>query len=171
MKQVYALPQVGEDPEQPGAPHVQLSGTATDPGNGPARFTEYSKSTSGGKVVAMLEEVLADSKKIEDETIAAEQDAQSLYESFMKDSNASIKTHQRSIVDMTDNKAKAEKTLSMAESDLGGTMKELESLSTALADLGSSCNFLLRNFEARQESRATEIDALREAKAILSGMK
>merc|ERR1719253_2392289 len=34
MKQVYALMQQ----QQPGAPHIQTSGTHTDPGNGPAKF-------------------------------------------------------------------------------------------------------------------------------------
>merc|ERR1719262_2150688 len=34
MKQVYALMQQGK----PGAPHIQTSGTHTDPGNGPAKF-------------------------------------------------------------------------------------------------------------------------------------
>jgi len=164
MKQVYA-------PSQPGAPHVQLSGTATEPGNGPARFTEYGKSSKGSAVVAMLEKVLADSKRMQDEALTAEQDAQSAYESFMKDSNASIKRYQRSIVDMTEDKAKAEEALSMAQDDLSNAHKELENLQGALTGLKASCDFLLRNFDARQEARATEISALKEAKAILSGMR
>merc|ERR1719230_2357320 len=40
MQQVYAMLQRREDPK-PGAPHIQTSGTHTDPGNGPARFTKY----------------------------------------------------------------------------------------------------------------------------------
>merc|ERR1719454_1377669 len=36
MKEVYALLQ-----KQPGAPHIQTSGTHTDPGNGPAKFRKY----------------------------------------------------------------------------------------------------------------------------------
>jgi len=171
MKQVYALAQLSEEPSQPGAPHVQLSGTATEPGNGPARFTEYGKSSKGSAVVAMLEKVLADSKRMQDEALTAEQDAQSAYESFMKDSNASIKRYQRSIVDMTEDKAKAEEALSMAQDDLSNAHKELENLQGALTGLKASCDFLLRNFDARQEARATEISALKEAKAILSGMR
>merc|ERR1719353_1600125 len=39
MKQVYALLQ--QRGMQPGAPHIQTSGTHTDPGNGPAKFKKY----------------------------------------------------------------------------------------------------------------------------------
>lgn len=171
MKQVYALAQLGEEPSQPGAPHVQLSGTDTEAGNGPARFTTYDKSSKGTAVVVMLQNVLADAKKMEADAHMAEQDAQSAYESFMKDSNASIKSYQRSVVDMTEDKAKAEQALTMAKEDLVSTDKDLENLHGTLTDLNGSCDFLLHNFEARQEARSTEISALNEAKAILSGMQ
>merc|ERR1719189_604354 len=104
----------------------------------------------------MLEQVLADSKQMEQEALRAEQDAQSAYENFMKDSNASIKRHQRSIVNLSENKAKAEQALTMAKSDLKDSKAELEHLQGTLNDLKLSCDFLLKNFEARQEARATE---------------
>merc|ERR1719263_1994099 len=73
MKQVYALLQQ----RGPGAPHIQTSGTHTDPGNGPAKFKKYETNAGGGKVVAMLEEILADTKKTEDQAMASEADSQS----------------------------------------------------------------------------------------------
>ena len=42
------------------------------------------------RVIAMLEEVNADSKKTEEETMASEEDSQTAYENFMQDSNDSI---------------------------------------------------------------------------------
>merc|ERR1719181_1095826 len=45
MKQVYALLQ---QRQQPGAPHIQTSGTHTDPGNGPAKFKKYEQNAGGG---------------------------------------------------------------------------------------------------------------------------
>merc|ERR1719473_146627 len=68
MKQVYAFL------EQPGAAHTQTSGNHTDPGNGPARFKKYEQHAGGSRVVAMIEKVIADSAKMEDEAVAAEQD-------------------------------------------------------------------------------------------------
>merc|ERR1712072_1514951 len=110
MKQVYALLQQ----RQPGAPHIQTSATHTDPGNGPAKFKDNAaKSAGGGRVVAMLEEILADTKKTEDQAIASEQDSQSAYENFMKDSNKSILKTNQAISDMTGARATAKEELSM----------------------------------------------------------
>jgi len=157
--------------QQPGAPHIQTSGTHTDPGNGPAKFSEYEQHTGGKKVIVMLETVMKDSKKMENEAYAAEMDAQGAYESFMKDSNRSIKQMLRSNTNMSEDKAKSEEALVMAEKDFTETFKTLESLHEELMDLKNSCDFVMQNFDARQEARAMEMDALKEAKAILSGMK
>merc|ERR1740138_739850 len=122
MKQVYALLQQ----RQPGAPHIQTSGTHTDPGNGPAKFKKYEKNAGGGRVVAMLEEVLADTRKTEDQAMASELDAQSAYENFMKDSNKMILKTSQAISDMTGARATAKEELSMAKTDFSETMTELE---------------------------------------------
>merc|ERR1719265_1017851 len=168
MKQVYALMQA----QAPGAPHTQTSATHTDPGNGPAKFANNAeKNANGGKVVAMLEEVLADTKKTEDQAMASEADAQSAYENFMKDSNKSILKTTQSISDMTGARATAKEELSMAKTDFSQTMTELEGLDQTNADLHKSCDFVLQNFDARQKARADEMDALNEAKNILSGAK
>merc|ERR1719478_223204 len=151
MKQVYALLQ--QRGMKPGAPHIQTSGTHTDPGNGPAKFKKMEKNAGGGRVVAMLEEVLADTKKTEDQAIASEQDSQSAYENFMKDSNKSILKTTQSISDMTGARAAAKEDLSMANRNFKLTMSDLENLDTTKADLHKSCDFLLKNFDARQEAR------------------
>merc|ERR1719478_1012228 len=124
MKQVYALMQQ----QKPGAPHIQTSGTHTDPGNGPAKFKNYEKNAGGGRVVAMLEEVLADTKKTEDEAMASEADSQSAYENFMKDSNKFITKTSQAISDMTGARAAAKEELSMAKTDFSQTMSDLENL-------------------------------------------
>merc|ERR1719440_197826 len=167
MKQVYALIQQ----KQPGAPHIQTSGTHTDPGNGPAKFRKYEENAGGGRVVKMLEEVLADTRKTEDQAIASEQDAQSAYENFMKDSNKGIAKTTQSISDMEGAKATAKEELSLANTDFKSTMAQLEALDQTNNDLRKSCDYILKNFDARQAARAAEMDALREAKNILSGMQ
>merc|ERR1719299_97339 len=101
MKEVYSFEQA------PGAPHIQTSATKTDPGNGPAKFKKMEKNAGGAKVVAMIEEVIADSKKTEDEAHASEADEQTAYEGLVKDSNKSITQLTTSINDMTVSLAKA----------------------------------------------------------------
>jgi len=165
MKQVYAFLQS----QAPGAPHIQTSGTHTDPGNGPAKFTKYAQNAGGGRVVGMIETIIADVKKTVDQSMASEQDSASAYENFMKDSNKGIKNLGRSISEMSGNKAAAKEALSMAKTDFKMTMTELQNLDATNADVHKSCDFVLKNFDARQQARSLEMDACNEAKAILSG--
>lgn len=169
MKQVYAMLQHG-DPAPVGAAHVHTSGNHTDAGNGPARFTKYEQNAGGSKVVRMIEEVIADSRKTEDEAIDSEQDGQTAYEDFMKDSNKELTAASKKVTNLSDSLAKSKASLSMAKTDLKQTVQELEGLYQVSADLHKSCDYLLKNFEARQAARAAESEALQEAKAILSGM-
>merc|ERR1719482_1180741 len=173
MKQVYALLQKKAQlhHKQPGAPHIQTSATDTDPGSGPARFTKYEKNAGGGKVVAMIEGIINDSKKLEAEAIAAEQDGQTSYENMMKDSNDSITKLSEAIANLSAAQGKAEEDLTGAKLDLDSVNKELQGLSDEATTLHEDCDFLLKNFELRQAGRQNEMDGLAEAKAILSGMK
>ena len=117
MSQVYALLQ------QPGAPHTQTSGTATDPGNGPAKFKKMEENAGGKKVLAMLEDVMKDSKDMENEAINAEENAQNTYENFMKDSNKMLLQSAKMITDMTEGRAKAQSDLVLAKTDLKRMLK------------------------------------------------
>lgn len=166
MKQVYADNVYALNQ---GAPHIQTSGTHTDPGNGPAKFDEYEKKPAGNKIISMIQSVLDDSKKMEEEGRYAETDAQGGYESFMQDSNKSIENNQRSIVNMSETKAKSEQSLQSAKNDFDATMREIEGLYGVKGDLNDSCDYVLKNFDARQDARSAEMEALKEAKAILSG--
>merc|ERR1719247_2741188 len=166
MKQVYAFLQ-----QQPGAAHIATSGTHTNAGNGPARFTKYEQNAGGSRVVAMLQKVLGESVQMEDEALRGEEDSQSAYENFMKDSNKAITKEHELVADLSESRAKAKASLSMAKTDLKQTDDNIGGLGEAKADVHSSCDFLLKNFDARQAARAAEMDALKEGKAILQGMK
>merc|ERR1719203_1709089 len=118
----------------------------------------------------MLQEVIDDSRNMENAAIDAEEDAQTAYEDFMKESNTGITARSKAIMHMSEARAKAKEELSMAKSDLAATVQELEGLYRTNGDLHKSCDYILKNFDARQAARTAEIDALKEAKAILSGM-
>merc|ERR1719389_308721 len=142
MKQVYALIAL------PGAAHIATSGTHTDAGNAPARFTTYEANAGGVRVVKMLEEVIADSKKQDDVAMESEEDAQTAYESFMKSSNSAITAEQTSIANMNKALGEAKEDLLTAEGDLKATMTTLEELNALKGDLHKSCDYLLKNFDA-----------------------
>jgi len=167
MKEVYLL----QRRQQPGAPHIQTSATHTDPGNGPARFDKYEKNAGGARVVSMIEEIIADSVTAENDALAAEDDAQTAYENMMKQSNDMIIAASKKINDLKEARATAKGDLTMAKEDFKQTIVNLGDLNDTMSGLVKACKFILDNFDARQAARAAEVDALKEAKAILSGMK
>lgn len=167
MKEVYLL----QRRQQPGAPHIQTSATHTDPGNGPARFDKYDKNAGGARVVSMIEEIIADSVTAENDALAAEDDAQTAYENMMKQSNDMIIAASKKINDLKEARATAKGDLTMAKEDFKQTIVNLGDLNDTMSGLVKACKFILDNFDARQAARAAEVDALKEAKAILSGMK
>jgi len=135
----------------------------------PPGFNEYKKNAGAGGVIQLIQQIQGEAKQMEQETIQAEQDSQAAYETFVKDTNADIAAKQRQITDNTEDKAKAESDRTQAEQDRAAAMTELEELAAYSANLHASCDFIVKNFDIRQTARAQEIEALRQAKAILSG--
>mmetsp|Transcript_46103 Transcript_46103/g.98607 ORF Transcript_46103/g.98607 Transcript_46103/m.98607 type:complete len:674 (-) Transcript_46103:26-2047(-) len=135
----------------------------------PPGFKSYNKNSGSGGVMGMIQQIISDAKTEEAEAIQAEKDAQSAYESFVKDTNDSITAKQDSITDKADTKAKKEGERTDAKKDLENMMIELEELANENADLHKACDFTLKNFDVRQSARDEEVEGLREAKAALSG--
>merc|ERR1719473_2511901 len=137
----------------------------------PPGFKEYKKSSAAGGVMGMIQQIINDAKSMEPEAIKGEEDAQKAYEDFVKETNNSIEVKSKDITNKTEEKARAEADKVEAEAELETVMTELEQLANEAADLHSSCDFVLKNFEIRQTARDQEIEALKQAKAILSGAK
>jgi len=135
----------------------------------PPGFKEYKNNAASGGVMGMIQQIINDAKAMEAETIRSEEDAQKAYEDFVKETNASIEEKSKDIVNKSEQKAKAEQDLVQAQEEKEAVMLELEQLSNYNAQLHQSCDFVMKNFEIRQTARDEEIEALRQAKAILSG--
>jgi chromosome segregation ATPase len=137
----------------------------------PPGFEAYKKNAAAPGVMGMIQQIINDAKAMEAETIRSEEDAQKAYEDFVKDTNASIEAKSEDIVNKSETKAKAEADLVEAKENKDAVMLELEQLANYKAELHSSCDFVMKNFEIRQTARDEEIEALKQAKAILSGAK
>merc|ERR1719356_1972684 len=135
----------------------------------PPGFEEYKKSAASGGVMEMIEQIMLDAKKMEEETRRDEQEAQKAYEDFTKETKDSVAAKNAEIVTKSEEKANAEGALVEAKEEREAVLLELEQLSNYNAELHQSCDFTTKNFELRQTARAEEIEALRQAKAILSG--
>jgi len=135
----------------------------------PPGFKEYKNNAASGGVMGMIQQIINDAKAMEAEAIRSEEDAQKAYEDFVKETNASIEAKSKDIVNKSEEKAKAEGDLVEAQGEKEAVMLELEQLSNYNAQLHQSCDFVMKNFEIRQTGRDEEIEALKQAKAILSG--
>merc|ERR1712039_480464 len=137
----------------------------------PAGFESYEKNAASGGVMSMIEQIISDAKAMEAEAIRSEEDAQKAYEDFVKETNASIEAKSKDIVEKSEVRAKAEEELVETKESKEAVLLELEQLSNYDAQLHQSCDFVLKNFDLRQTARDEEVEALKQAKAILSGAK
>merc|ERR1712113_916305 len=97
MKVKYALNQQGPDSQdEAGALHLEVAGTATDPGTGPSALKDGGKvvENSGGKrAINLLKDIMADSNAAEKQTLQSEKDGQVAYEGFIQATNKSVATN------------------------------------------------------------------------------
>jgi len=135
----------------------------------PVKFNKLKSNAGASGVLGMIEQIVEDSKKLEAEAMDGEQQAQKDYESFVKDSNSVVAQGQAAVTSKTDAIADAKLATEEASSNHQSTQAELESLASYKADLHKECDFLLKNFNVRQQARTQEIEAIQSAKAILSG--
>jgi len=137
----------------------------------PAGFEAYEKNEQHGGVMKMIEEIMGDAKSMENEAIRSEEDAQKAYEDFVKESNNSIEAKSRDITNKSEAKANAETEHVETVKEKDSVVLDLDQLSNYNAQLHTSCDFVLKNFDVRQTARDEEVEALRQAKSILSGAK
>merc|ERR1740133_896881 len=93
---------------------------------------------------------------------AEEKNSQADYETMMKDSATKRADDSKAL-------ANKQQTLADLEASLGSTTKELGATVQYIQSLHSECDWLLQYFTVRKEARASEVDALGKAKAVLSG--
>merc|ERR1719316_2471958 len=132
----------------------------------PAQGT-YKKNAGSSGVMAMIETLVDESKALETEAMKAQAD----YETFMKDSTASIEAASKEVTNKTAQMAATDADKVQASDDLKATISDLLTLGEYNAELHKKCDFLISKFDLRQQSRTQEMEALAQAKAIFQGAK
>jgi hypothetical protein len=135
----------------------------------PVHFNTYKNNAGSSGVMGLLEQIIEDSKALEAEAEAGEKEAQTTYESFVKESNAVIAQLTTAVTAKSEAISASEVDLTQAKADLTSTDEEIGSLEQYKADLHQQCDFVLKNFNIRQQARLQEIEAIQSAKAVLSG--
>ena len=114
-------------------------------------------------------EKVADLEKEMQEADVDEKNAQEEYTEFMADSKEKRAQDSKAIVEKEGVKAGLEEDLETAKNDKKAEQKTLLATKEYLADVHGECDWLLENFDLRKSARAEEADALKKAKAVLSG--
>jgi len=135
----------------------------------PVTAKAYKKNAGGSGVVAMVETISDDSKKVEADALEGENAAQKAYEEFISDSNASIQAANDEIASKGESIAQADADNTAAGGDLSHTTDDLLALGESAMALHKECDFTVNNFDTRQSKRTEEIEALTQAKYIFQG--
>merc|ERR1719379_16761 len=136
----------------------------------PETFGEYKKkSEESNGVIAMMDGLKADLAKEIQEMEFNEKDAQEEYELMVTDAAEKRSLDTKSIEEKTAVKAGLEDEIVKNSDAKDAEAAELMATKQYIADLHADCDWLIQNFETRKEARANEIDALKKAKAVLSG--
>jgi len=161
-------------PTAPATPSfVQISAHVQDkaaPGPPPATFGAYaSKTEENGSVVSMVNLLITDLDKEISEAEAEEKNGQEDYEKLMQDSANKRTADSKSLTEKQGALADGEQALDDHETGKVETSRQLAATNKVISELHAECDFLLKYASVRAEARASEIDSLGNAKAVLKG--
>jgi hypothetical protein len=120
-------------------------------------------------VMNLMDSIIHDTQMAQKDAEYAEKTAQDDYADLMLESQESRAQSSKGLTDKTAAKAELEEKLVVAREDLSADHKAVSSIAKVIADLHSSCDFIIENYDMRKEARASESDSLKNAKAVLSG--
>jgi len=156
---------------KPPAAFVSISAHSHDaPPPPPAAVEAYSKkSEESNGIIAMMDSLMKDLDKEMTEAEVTEKDAQGDYETFMQDSATKRAEDSKTLTDKQGALANLETSLGDQKAEKASTEKTLSATNEYIASLHAECDWLIKYFDMRKEARSTEINALENAKAVLSG--
>jgi len=135
----------------------------------PESFSAYTKSKEHGGVIAMLDLLVKDLEKEITEAEVSEKNSQAEYEQMSADAAAMRAADASAIIEKGAAKASAEENLQAHEDTHASLTNELMANAEYTSSLHSDCDWLMQYYDQRKAARAGEIDALNNAKAVLSG--
>merc|ERR1719269_514211 len=145
---------------------VQQPSPAGDaPGSWDTPYTGMGGSSKG--VLGMIEVILADFVRLEQETSSSEAEAQSAFDKFSSDSQSDIDAKTATSKEKEALKLSKTRDLEDTGKDLKSTQKELDAALAYHDELKPSCVDAGVSFSERSQRRQEEIESLQEALKIL----
>jgi len=135
----------------------------------PPKGKNFKKSGGAGAVVQLLMKVIENSEVEEKQLDLDEQNSQRLYGEYVQATTASIEANRASVKQKQARRAEARAGKADTEGDQLANDEELVRLTDLLKAYHLECDYVLKYFDVRQQARAEEMDAITDAKAVLSG--
>jgi hypothetical protein len=136
----------------------------------PQAFAQYEKKTEkSGGVMALMDMLSSELTSSMKEAEFAEKDGQKGYSELMSDAQATRASDIKSVTDKASAKAGMESKLVELKEGKAISVEQLANVGAYISDLHGSCDFILANFALRLEARTSEIEGLKNAKAVLAG--
>jgi len=130
---------------------------------------DYEKNAYGGGVLQMVATIIRDAKNDEILLVSDEQQSQADYAKFAADATASIESDKEQILEKTKQLESTSASKAETEASLLSNGEELSGLDETLTAHHADCDWVMKYFDVRQTARKEEMEAIAEAKAILSG--
>merc|ERR1719386_101365 len=106
--------------------------------------SERQTQTQPDAIIMMIEGIIKEAKDIETKALSEENEAQADYETFLADSDASLKAMATDITNKSEAVAAADKEKVAAEADLAHTIQTILDLGKASVALHQDCDWLLK---------------------------
>mmetsp|Transcript_25342 Transcript_25342/g.80549 ORF Transcript_25342/g.80549 Transcript_25342/m.80549 type:complete len:505 (+) Transcript_25342:3-1517(+) len=136
----------------------------------PEAVEAYRKNGQGGaRVLEMLRVLATDVDKEIAKMEVEEKDAQAEYEELIADSAAKRAADAKSLSEKEGAKADLEAELQKVTLERKSKTAEAAAMVEIIRNLHVECDWLVSNYAVRKDARAGEVDALSNAKAVLSG--
>merc|ERR1719476_411990 len=129
----------------------------------------YAKSAGAGGALQLLATVIKDAEAAVVELEVTEQNSQKNYGGFVQDATNSIEADRSAIETKTGEVAEAKSALSETKESQLLNQADIDKLNELLKAHHAECDYVMKYFDIRQEARQEEMDAIKDAKAILSG--
>jgi predicted nucleic acid-binding Zn-ribbon protein len=130
-------------------------------------YTKKGEESTG--VIQMIDLLIKDLALEMTEVETNEKEAQKDYEALMADSADKRATDSKTLADKEQVKADTEVALEKFKAAQLATFKELQTTEQYISSLHADCDWLLQFFDVRVEARASEVESLKQCKAVLSG--
>eukprot|EP00928_Gymnodinium_smaydae_P011260 TRINITY_DN14179_c0_g1_i1.p1 TRINITY_DN14179_c0_g1~~TRINITY_DN14179_c0_g1_i1.p1 ORF type:complete len:740 (-),score=236.85 TRINITY_DN14179_c0_g1_i1:83-2302(-) len=147
--------------------HRQEPGAAVPPA--PKAPEDYRKSAGAGGVLQLIMKIISDAESTEKEMQVSEQQAQEAYAGLVRDTAASIEADRAAIATKESERAETNGRRSETRETQMANDLEMGKLKELLQAHHASCDWVMQYFDVRQQARQEEMQAIEDAKSILSG--